>query len=67
MLLQSSTKFRTVRGKLEEFCTDIAYFCLAQVGHNRFVNTNFTKLRMEIANPTEYGPECLLALTVHSW
>ena len=46
-----TTKHRTVRGKLGDFCEVVAYFCIAQVGRNRFVNTNFTKRRMEIADP----------------
>ena len=44
-------KLGTVHGKFREFCEDIAYFRLLQVGRNRIANTNFTKLRTEIADP----------------
>ena len=46
-------KLHTVLGKLGEFCADIAQFWLEAevVGSDQFVNTNFTKLRMEIVDP----------------
>ena len=38
-------------GKLGEFWALIAYFWLAWVRRNHFVNTNFSKLSKEIADP----------------
>ena len=44
-------KLHNSRYKLGLFCAVIAYFSLPQVGRNQFVNTQFTKLTTEIADP----------------
>ena len=43
-------KLRNTLGKLREFWALIAYFWLAWVRRNHFVNTNFSKLSKEIAD-----------------
>ena len=48
------TKLRTILGKFGEFWALIAYFWLAWVRHNHFVNTIFSKLSKEIADPYHY-------------
>ena len=50
------SKLRTTLGKFGEFLALIAYFWLAWVRHNHFVNTIFSKLRKEIADSI-YGPK----------
>ena len=42
---------RTTLGKFREFWAYIAYFWLALVGRNHFINTKFTKLSKEITDP----------------
>ena len=46
------TKLRTTLDKFGEFWAKIAYFWLAWMGRNLFVNTNFSKLSKEISDPT---------------
>ena len=46
-------KLRTTLGKFGEFSAHIAYFWLAWVRRNHFVNTNFSKHSKEIADPSE--------------
>ena len=50
------SELRAVHSKLGEFCAVIADFWLDQVGHHQFVKTNFTELRMEIADPSHACP-----------
>ena len=47
-------KLRTTLGKFGEFWALIANFLLAWVRRNDFVNTNFSKLSKELADP-KYG------------
>ena len=46
-----TTKLRTALSKFREFWALIAYFWLAWVRYNHFVNTNFSKLSKEISDP----------------
>ena len=48
------TKLRAVRDMLGEFWTHIAFFWLAKVGRNHFINTKFTKHIMEISDPSNH-------------
>ena len=50
-------KLRTTLGKFGEFRDLIAYFWIAWVRRNHFVNTNFSKLSKEIADP-RYDGKC---------
>ena len=47
------SKLRTTLGKFGEFWALIAYFWLACVRRYHFVNTNFSKLSKEIADPSD--------------
>ena len=49
-------KLRTTLSKFVEFWALIRYFGLAWVRHNHFVNTNFSKLNKEIADPSDNAP-----------
>ena len=51
--LRAMIKLRTTLGKFGEFWDHIAIFLLARLGRNHFINTKFSKLSKEIADPSD--------------
>ena len=50
-------KLRSISGMLGEFWAHFAFFWLAWVGRNHFINTKFTENIMEIADSSHGGEE----------
>ena len=57
--IEKRSKLRSTLGKLGEFLAQIAYFLLAWLGRNHFVNTRLANRSEEISDPT---PQCLLSM-----